>query len=111
MAESKIDWKAYGVAAAGSDRTVVVIRLLVGPATPGQLARSTGRNPNRISRALAELRNVGIVECMTPQLRKGRTFELTQMGKTIGVELEKAHMFTTLKEATRAIDDMKKRIE
>ncbi len=57
---------------------------------PTQIARDSGIRTNHISKVLAELKARELVECINPEVRKGRLYRHTDKGeeivKHIGVE-------------------------
>ena len=50
-------------------------------------AKDTGILPNHISKVLKELKEAEIVECINPEVRKGRLYRLTDVGDEIAKEL------------------------
>ena len=50
---------------------------------PTQIARNSEIRPNHISKVLAELKAHELVECINPEVRKGRLYRLTEKGKTV----------------------------
>ena len=44
---------------------------------PTQIARNSEIRPNHISKVLAELKAHELVECINPEVRKGRLYRLT----------------------------------
>ena len=47
---------------------------------PSQIAKNSGIRTNHISKVLSELRAHGLVECINPEVRKGRLYRLTEKG-------------------------------
>ena len=58
---------------------------------PTQIAKDSGIRTNHISKVLAELKAHELVECINPEVRKGRLYRLTDKGNVIINNLEK-HM-------------------
>lgn len=54
---------------------------------PTQIARNSEIRPNHISKVLAELKAHELVECINPEVRKGRLYMLTDKGKEIVDEI------------------------
>ena len=54
---------------------------------PTQIARNSDIRPNHISKVLAELKAHELVECINPEVRKGRLYRLTDKGKRIAENL------------------------
>ena len=47
---------------------------------PSNIARDSGIRTNHISKVLGELKNHELVECINPEVRKGRLYRLTETG-------------------------------
>lgn len=82
-----MDWKLYSFVARGKNREAVVIELLKSPRLPKDIAEKTKISISHISRSLTELEVEGIVECLTPNEKRGRVYELTPKGKEIAEKL------------------------
>lgn len=50
---------------------------------PTQIARDSGIRTNHISKVLSELKAHELVECINPEVRKGRLYRLTDKGEEI----------------------------
>jgi DNA-binding MarR family transcriptional regulator len=50
---------------------------------PSVIAKDSGIKTNHISKILAELKSHGLVECINPEVRKGRLYRLTDKGDVI----------------------------
>ena len=50
---------------------------------PTQIAKNSEIRPNHISKVLAELKAHELVECINPEVRKGRLYRLTSKGDEI----------------------------
>ena len=50
---------------------------------PTQIARNSEIRSNHISKVLAELKAHELVECINPEVRKGRLYRLTDKGEEI----------------------------
>ena len=50
---------------------------------PTAIAKDSEIRPNHISKVLAELKAHELVECINPEVRKGRLYRLTGKGKEI----------------------------
>lgn len=53
------------------------------PKTPKQVATETNLYLSHVSKTLSELMSSGTAVCLTPELRRGRIYELTKDGKEI----------------------------
>ena len=47
---------------------------------PSQIAKNSGIRTNHISKVLGELKAHELVECINPEVRKGRLYMLTEKG-------------------------------
>jgi len=50
---------------------------------PSQIAKDTGIVQNHISNTLKQLKDHDLVECINPEVRKGRLYRLTDNGEKI----------------------------
>ena len=55
---------------------------------PSNIARGSGIRTNHISKVLGELKNHELVECINPEVRKGRLYRLTETGEEVVKNLE-----------------------
>ena len=55
---------------------------------PSQIAKNSGIRTNHISKVLAELKAHELVECINPEVRKGRLYRLTDHGNEIVKNIE-----------------------
>ena len=55
---------------------------------PTVIAKDCDIVPNHISKVLSELKDVGAVECLNEEARKGRLYRLTDLGDEIVDNLE-----------------------
>ena len=55
---------------------------------PSTIARDSGIRTNHISKVLSELKAHELVECINPEVRKGRLYRLTDLGKVIVKKIE-----------------------
>ena len=56
---------------------------------PSQIAKDSEIRQNHISKVLSELKAHELVECINPEVRKGRLYRLTDKGDVILNNLEK----------------------
>jgi len=64
-----------------SDQRKKILSALQEPITPSQLAKATGMYPTHVSRALKELTEKKLVECLTPNERVEKYYRATALGK------------------------------
>lgn len=50
---------------------------------PSQIAKNSGIRTNHISKVLGELKEHELVECINPEVRKGRLYRLTDKGDEV----------------------------
>jgi len=62
-------------------RQKIILSLELKIKTPKLISKETDIQINHVSNILKELSEKGLVECQTPNLRKGRIYEITQKGK------------------------------
>ena len=55
---------------------------------PSQIAKNSGIRTNHISKVLSELKSHELVECINPEVRKGRLYRLTETGEEVVRNLE-----------------------
>ena len=58
------------------------------PKTPMELVKEADISSSHISEVLKDLRDLKLIECKTPDLRKGKIYSPTQLGKKILKEFE-----------------------
>ncbi len=64
-------------------RTKAIKSLEESPKIPSVIARDSGIRTNHISKVLRELKEHELVECINPEVRKGRLYRLTDKGEKI----------------------------
>lgn len=55
---------------------------------PSQIAKNSGIRTNHVSKVLAELKAHELVECINPEVRKGRLYRLTEKGEELVENIE-----------------------
>ena len=81
------DWHIYGLIVASDYRRKVVTAIESGARTPKQIAGLTGLHLSHVSATLSELTSEKVVVCLTPELRKGKLFQLTEVGREVAKRL------------------------
>ena len=66
-----------------SYRTKVINSLDGNVKIPSVIAKDSGIKTNHISKVLAELKAHELVECINPEVRKGRLYRLTDKGEKL----------------------------
>ncbi len=85
-----MNWEKYGYVLASKNRIIVSISLLDGQRTPTQIQKKTKLAMSHISRALNELLEKEIVDCLNPKAIKGRLYALSEEGREIVKEVQKS---------------------
>jgi predicted transcriptional regulator len=83
-----LDWKKYGYLISSDYRKKVVISLLAEPKTPKQIAVDVSLYLSHVSKTLNDLQEFNIAICLTPELKRGRIYELTKEGKDLAKYLK-----------------------
>ena len=65
-----------------------VLKGLIQPKTPTELAKKIGVARSAVSRIIQALEKVGLVECMTPKEKMDRYYRVTETGKKIAEIIE-----------------------
>lgn len=73
---------------ASSYRKKLLKSLVEYPKTPTQIADEIKIHRNNISNTLKELKQHDIVECINPEVRKGKLYRLTDKGNELVKNLE-----------------------
>ena len=69
-------------------RTTVMKALEGDVKMPSVIAKDSGIRTNHISKVLTELKAHKLVECINPEVRKGRLYRLTDKGEKVAEKLE-----------------------
>lgn len=80
---TSVDWTKYGFVIASNYRKNIVLSIGKGPKTPKQISVDTKVRLNHVSTTIGVLEEKGILKCLTPDLLKGKIFDLTNDGKNI----------------------------
>jgi len=84
-----MDWAKYGHVIASDYRKRIVLSLMKGPKTPKQVSEETELYLSHVSRVTNELMKKEVVRCLTPKLRRGKVFTLSDDGEEIAKQLQK----------------------
>jgi len=57
--------------------------------TPSDIAKELDIRINHVSKYLTELKNKKLIVCLNEYAKKGRLYQLTELGKQIFIELKK----------------------
>ena len=75
--------KEVGYIQASTYRTKVMKSLDGEVKIPSKIAKDTDIMQNHMSATLKQLKEHGLVECINPEVRKGRLYRLTEKGEEI----------------------------
>jgi DNA-binding MarR family transcriptional regulator len=65
-----------------------VIKGLLRPNTPTELAKTIGVDRAAVSRTIRAMEKVGLVECLTPEENRDRYYRITETGKKVVAIIE-----------------------
>ena len=80
--------KEYGYVTASKYRTKVMRTLDGETKIPSKIAKDTDIMQNHMSATLKQLKEHELVECINPEVRKGRLYRLTENGAEVLENLE-----------------------
>jgi DNA-binding MarR family transcriptional regulator len=66
-----------------------VLKGLLKPNTPTELAKTIGVARAAVSRTIQDLEKVGLVECLTPDENRDRYYQITETGKKVAEIIER----------------------
>ena len=69
-------------------RTNILKSLKSYPRMPSEIAKAAGMYQNHISTTLRQLSERELVECINPEVRKGRLYRLTDLGEEVADKLD-----------------------
>jgi DNA-binding MarR family transcriptional regulator len=78
-----MDWEDVGIVRASQHRQDILGILAHRSSTPKEMAEALKIHLSQVTRNLREMEKRGMIECMTPQLRKGRIYTITNKGREI----------------------------
>jgi DNA-binding MarR family transcriptional regulator len=84
-----MDVETYAWVKASDYREDVLVSLAKKPRPPKEIAEETGYYLSHVSNTLSDLEDRGLVECLTPDRRKGRLWTATDAGTDLIEELER----------------------
>lgn len=82
QSEEKTDWNIVGYILSSEIRLKILELLNGNKHTPSQMKNELNISMSHISNELRSLRRKGLVECINPNNKKGRIYQLTEYGKT-----------------------------
>lgn len=84
-----MDWDKYGFVNASKYRKNIVLTLHNKPKTPKEIQEETDYYLSHVSNTLKDLSEKEIVKCLTDDRKKGRIYDLTDLGEEIAEQLNK----------------------
>lgn len=87
--ETKEILNLVGFVLSSEYRQKVLAELEKGIRTPKQVSKDTNIQINHVSNILKELSDKNLVSCKTPELRKGRLYQITNKGIEVLNKIEK----------------------
>ena len=76
-----MDWDLVSFVIRSNYRFKVLKRLLEGNSTPSTISKEITIRTNHVSVILRELEEKNLVKCLYPNKKKGKIFEITDLGK------------------------------
>lgn len=76
-------WKKVGYVKGSKYRTMVMKSLNEGPKIPTEIADDIEIYRNHVSNTLNQLKDEELIECINPEMRKGRLYRLTDLGEEV----------------------------
>jgi len=76
-----MSWEDVGILKASSSRIRILRILLDRSMTPKEIAQQSKMHLSQVSRGLREMEGRNMVKCMTPNLRRGRIYMITDKGR------------------------------
>ena len=89
--EEVTKWEDVSFVISSSYR-IRILKSLSTPKTPSKLSSELDINKTHISRALSELEERNMIECLTPSSRKGKIYKISILGKEILSNASKLQM-------------------
>ncbi len=83
-------WELIGKIKSSDLRLRVLKILNESMKTPSELSKLSNISSSHISDVIKDLTGMKLIECKNPNLRKGKIYAITKLGKDILKELEKA---------------------
>jgi len=84
-----LEWETVSYVFSSELRLRTLVELSKSKYTPKQLSLSLKQPFSHVSKALKELRDKGLVECLTPNRKKARLYSITRSGNQVLEEINK----------------------
>lgn len=76
-------WELIGRIKSSDWRLKILKKLNKGVKTPTELSKEADISTSHVSEMITELVTMKLIECKTPNLRKGKIYSITKLGKEI----------------------------
>jgi DNA-binding MarR family transcriptional regulator len=76
-------WELLSKVSASGYRVKVLEQLSKSPRTSKQLSKLANIKMSHISRTLKELEKLGLIKCLTPEMRKSKFYSITSAGNRV----------------------------
>ena len=84
-----MDWETVSYVFSSELRLKILLELSKSKNTPKQLSLSLKHPMSHVSKALKQLNEKQLVECLTPDRKKGRLYNITELGGQVLDEIGK----------------------
>ena len=78
-----MSWHKIGFVKASKYRRKILYNLKNKPKTPKEISKETDLYLSHVSKTLKELLTINLVNCLNPNLRKGKLYTLSDEGREI----------------------------
>ena len=75
-------WELYSFIMRSEERKKILF-ILENPITPTQIGKQVGKSVSHVSRTLKHFNEKGIVECLTPDEKVYKLYQLSKLGKEV----------------------------
>ncbi len=86
-----MNWENAGILKASPNRLKILELLSKFSMTPKEIAEQSKLHLSQVSRGLREMEKRNMVRCMTPNLKRGRIYAVTEKGREALKIAEKGH--------------------
>jgi predicted transcriptional regulator len=82
-----VEWEKFGFIKASTHRQQILTSLNTHPLTPKELSKNLDIHLSQVTRNLREMEQKELVHCLTPNLKKGRIYHISEEGKKLLLQL------------------------
>ena len=87
--KKSVEWDLISYVFRSKYRQKIIKTLILNPKTPSQLAKQTEISINHISNVLKSLLDKGLVICLNPLEKRGKFYQITELGINIFDKIKK----------------------